>query len=71
MREKTKIKVSSYNIASIVTTNESEEEKRKKIEKVWEWENHAMSIILWDMLPKIPPLLSPFGYDVAHFDLVF
>ena len=33
MREKTKIKVSSYNIASIVTTNESEEEKRKKIEK--------------------------------------
>ena len=34
MREKTKIKVSSYNIACIETTNETEEEKRKKIEKV-------------------------------------
>ena len=34
MHEKTKIKVSSYNIACIETTNETEEEKRKKIEKV-------------------------------------
>ena len=40
MHEKTKIKVSSYNIACIVTTNEKEEEKRKnrKSERVGECE---------------------------------